>query len=183
MQQADRTGSGITVVGIFSDIADARRATDELHSTGITTARLIENDQAVTFTGTAENEGAKGHDQRSDWQLSSDVFQDAYNKKQELIIIEDCVNVGLCRDIITAHSGTVDVKVWQRKQAADRDQAAASGLGVDVDRMPFAHPLTQRGDRIGDRVLNGMSGDADRTPLVGLGAHQKGPQGVPPGPA
>jgi hypothetical protein len=152
-----------TVVGIFPDIADARRATDDLHSQGISTARLIENELAVTFTGTAEREGAgsgdhgggiKGffarlfrlNDQHSDWKLNADsesYFQDAYDNKQHIVIIEDCSNVSLCREIISARGGKSEEQGGHHYQAGASghvtgDNARDSGLGVDVDRMPFA---------------------------------------------
>lgn len=153
-----------TVVGIFPDITDARRATDDLHSQGISTARLVENEQAVTFTGTAEREGASGgdhaggikgfftrlfglDDHHADWKLNADsesYFQDAYNKKHHLVIIEDCSNVGLCRDIIAGRGGVSEEQGGHYYQAGASgrgpgDNARDSGLGVDVDRMPFAH--------------------------------------------
>lgn len=186
-----------TVVGIFSEIADARRATDDLHSQGISTARLVENELAVTFTGTAEREGAsssehgggiKGffarlfglNDHRSDWKLSEDTesyFRDAYNKKHHLVIIEDCKNVSLCRDIIASRGGISEEQGGHHYQAGANarltgENATDSGLGVDVDRMPFSHTQEHHSGPVADRALDGMSGDADRTPLAGLGAHE-----------
>lgn len=192
-----------TVVGIFSEIADARRATDDLHSQGISTARLVENELAVTFTGTAEREGASSSEHgggikaffarlfglsehRSDWKLSEDTesyFRDAYNKKHHLVIIEDCRNVGLCRDIIAARGGISEEQGGHHYKAAANarltgENATDSGLGVDVDRMPFSHTQDHHSRPMADRSLNGMSGDADRSPLAGLGAQHS----VPPGP-
>jgi hypothetical protein len=200
MHSESKTDVGITVVGIFPEIADARRATDDLHSQGISTARLVENELAVTFTGTAEREGAGGsdhggsikgffarlfgwNDHRSDWKLNADTesyFQDAYNKKHHIVIIEDCRNVSLCRDIIAARGGTSEELGGHHYQAGagartiTGENASDSGLGVDVDRMPFSHTQQHQSRLDSDRALDGMSGDADRTPLAGQGAHRVG---------
>ncbi|HET9237687.1 MAG TPA: hypothetical protein VFO10_10570 [Oligoflexus sp.] len=178
MQSPSRTVVGVTVVGIFPDIADARRATDDLHSQGISTARLVENELAVTFTGTAEREGAssgdhgkgiKGffarlfglNDHRSDWKLSEDTesyFKDAYDKKHHLVIIEDCKNVSLCREIIKAHGGISEEQGGHHYQAGARaritgENATDSGFGVDVDRMPFSHTQEHHSRPETDRAL------------------------------
>jgi hypothetical protein len=217
-------GENKTVVGIFSDITDARRAIDELHGKGIVAARLVENDLAVTFTGTAERETAgsgdyaAGEQHRShgvrgflarlfgydsdhaDWKLSSDTesyFRNAYDKNSHLIIIEDCSEVSLCRDIISRMGGVVEEQggdYFHRERgagaASDRDladrtershdfdesldssrrsavdHAADSGLGVDVDRMPFAHTIPPHDMTVSDRISQSrLSGTADHIPF------------------
>ncbi|HYX32843.1 MAG TPA: hypothetical protein VE954_06995 [Oligoflexus sp.] len=139
-----------TVVGIFSDITEAKRAVDELHGQGVSEARLVENDLAVTFTGTAEREGADEHhksrgitgffarlfgmdDDRPSWKLSSDsesYFQDAYNKKHHLIVIEDCTDVSLCRDIISRMGGVAEDQGshhYHNERGSQRGQSMAAG--------------------------------------------------------
>jgi hypothetical protein len=218
-------GNSGTVVGIFSDITAARRTIDELHGKGIVAARLVENDQAVTFTGTAERDAGSGsepgvgeyhrshgvrgflarlfgydHD-RADWNLNSDTetyFRNAYDKNSHLIIIEDCREPGLCRDVISRMGGVVEeqgsdyfhrergsaaASGMSQTERADRprdfdesldssrrsavDHAADSGIGVDVDRMPFAHTIPPHEMTVSDRISQSrLSGTADHIPFA-----------------
>jgi hypothetical protein len=220
-----------TVVGIFSDITAARRAIDELHGKAIVAARLVENDQTVTFTGTAEREasssgdysadeqhrgrGVRGFlarlfgydDNHADWKLSSDTesyFRNAYDKNSHLIIIENCSDASLCREIISRMGGVVEEQgsdYFHKERSSDlasgkgsvgrmdrphefdeslnssrrsaADHAADSGLGVDVDRMPFAHTIPPQNMTVSDRISQSrLSGTADHIPFTETEANE-----------
>ncbi|WP_141731372.1 hypothetical protein [Oligoflexus tunisiensis] len=197
-----------TVVGIFSDITAARRATDELHSKGISAARLVENDQALTFTGTAEGEhhrggGIKGFfarlfgfdDDRPAWQLSSDSetwFQDAYDKKHHLVVIEDCTDISLSREIISRMGGVVEEKGShyyhtergsQRSQATAADASARAGSpdfstdssrGINSERQPARDESLDSGRRaaVDPAASSALGVDVDHMPFGHSASHR-----------
>jgi len=155
-----QTGSR-TIVGIFTDISDAKRATDELRSLGISSVRLVENDQDVTFTGTAERQGASSdthssntehkktgigaffarlfgfEDDKPSWSLNRDseaYFQDAYNNRHHLVIVEDCNDVTVCREVITRFGGNIEDQGGRYYETERfRDQGLA-GVNTDLNR-------------------------------------------------
>lgn len=133
MQTASRT-----LIGVFSDLTDAKRATDELRALGMSQVRLVENDQDVTFTGTAERQGASSSESyssdleprksgigaffarlfgfdddkdRSTWSLNRDseaYFQAAYDRKHHLVIVEDFSDPAVCREVMNRFGGEVE---------------------------------------------------------------------------
>jgi uncharacterized protein (TIGR02271 family) len=157
-----QTGSR-TLIGVFSDLTDAKRATDELRALGISQVRLVENDQDVTFTGTAERQGASSADSyssdvsykktgigaffarlfgfdderdRSSFNLNRDseaYFQDAYDRKSHLVIVEDCNDLAVSREVITRFGGEVEEQgshYYETERYRDRDLTSGS-LGMD----------------------------------------------------
>lgn len=198
-----QTGSR-TLIGVFSDVTDAKRATDELRALGISQVRLVENDQDVTFTGTAERQGASSTDDyssnfehkktgigaffsrlfgfddsrdRSTWSLNQDseaYFQEAYDRKHHLVIVEDCNDPTVCREVINRFGGEIEDRgsqYYETERYRDRDLASSSGLGMGVDsslsssRMDLDRDssLTNtRGDFSADSTLSGNRLDMDR---------------------
>ncbi|WP_141733011.1 YsnF/AvaK domain-containing protein [Oligoflexus tunisiensis] len=185
-----------TIIGIFSELTDAKHATDELRSLGISTVRLVENDQDVTFTGTAERQGASSgdvahglnaehkktgigaffsrlfgfDDDRPTWNLSRDseaYFQNAYDRKHHLVIVEDCSDLTVCREVITRFGGQIEEQGGQYYETERyRDQGLA-GTGSDLNRDQSLS--SSRLDR--DQSLSGTGSrlDTDDT-LTGTGS-------------
>jgi uncharacterized protein (TIGR02271 family) len=191
-----------TIIGIFSELTDAKHATDELRSLGISSVRLVENDQDVTFTGTAERQGASssdvGHaehkktgigaffsrlfgfdDDRPTWNLSRDseaYFQNAYDRRHHLVIVEDCNDVTVCREVVTRFGGQIeeqgghyyeteryrDQSLAGSRSDLDRDQSfSSSNLDQDQSftgtgsRLDTSDTLTGTGSRVGmDQALS-----------------------------
>lgn len=156
-----QTGSR-TLIGVFSDLTDAKRATDELRALGISQVRLVENDQDVTFTGTAERQGASStdsyssnvehkktgigaffsrlfgfDDDRSTWSLNRDseaYFQEAYDRKHHLVIVEDSSDLTVCREVITRFGGEVEEQgsqYYETERYRDRDLSSST---LDMNR-------------------------------------------------
>jgi uncharacterized protein (TIGR02271 family) len=210
-----QTGSR-TLIGVFSDLTDAKRATDELRALGISQVRLVENDQDATFTGTAERQGASSTDSyssdighkktgigaffsrlfgfdddrdRSTWSLNRDseaYFQEAYDRKHHLVIVEDCSDLSVCREVITRFDGEVEEqgsRYYETERYRDRD-LSSSTLGMNSDnslsssRLDMDQSLSTsnrmdldrdssltstRGDFSADSTLSGNRMDYDRS--------------------
>lgn len=183
-----QTGSR-TIVGVFSDLSDAQRATDELRSLGVSAVRLVENDQDATFTGTAERQGASGtyssnneqkktgisaffsrlfgfDDDRPNWNMSSDseaYFQDAYNNKHHLVIVEDSNDLAVCREVITRFGGRIEEQGSQYYESElYRDQGlAGTRTNLDSDRSSSLD-TDRSGSLFNDQSLSGTSTDSGR---------------------
>lgn len=183
-----QTGSR-TLIGVFSDLTDAKRATDELRALGISQVRLVENDQDVTFTGTAERQGASSTDSyssdsshkksgigaffarlfgfdddhdRTAFNLNRDseaYFQEAYDRKHHLVLVEDCNDLSVCREVITRFGGEVEEqgsRYYETERYRDRD-LTSSGLGMSSD-------TSLSGSRVGmDQSLSGSSLSSDQS--------------------
>jgi uncharacterized protein (TIGR02271 family) len=210
-----QTGSR-TLIGVFSDLTDAKRATDELRALGISQVRLVENDQDVTFTGTAERQGASSADSyssdvsykktgigaffarlfgfdddrdRSSFHLNRDseaYFQNAYDRKSHLVIVEDCNDLAVSREVITRFGGEVEEQgshYYETERYRDRDLTSSS-LGMSTDSSLSGSSLSSdpsrssdsrsnldrdssltssRGDFSADSSLSGNRMDYDRT--------------------
>jgi uncharacterized protein (TIGR02271 family) len=162
-----QTGSR-TLIGVFSDLTDAKHATEELRALGISQVRLVENDQEATFTGTAERQGARSTDSyssdgshkksgigaffarlfgfdddhdRTAFNLNRDseaYFQEAYDRKHHLVIVEDCSDLSVCREVIIRFGGKVEEqgsRYYETERYRDRDRdrdrdLTSSGLGM-----------------------------------------------------
>ncbi|HET9237103.1 MAG TPA: YsnF/AvaK domain-containing protein [Oligoflexus sp.] len=127
--------------------------------------RLVENDQDATFTGTAERQGASSTDsyssevphkktgigaffarlfgfdddhERTSFNLNRDseaYFQEAYDRKHHLVIVEDCSDLAVCREVITRFGGEVEdqgSRYYETERYRDRDLTSSS-LGMDSD--------------------------------------------------
>ncbi len=192
-----------TLIGVFSDVTDAKRATDELRALGISQVRLVENDQDVSFTGTAERQGAStvgsygsqvehkktgigaffsrlfGFDDsqdRSTWSLNRDseaYFQEAYDRKHHLVVVEDCSNPTACREVIIRFGGAIEERgghYYETERFRDRDLTSSSlSMGSDTSlsssRMDLdgeALLTKTRGDFSADSSLTGTRRDDDR---------------------
>lgn len=194
-----QTGSR-TLIGVFSDLTDAKRATDELRALGISQVRLVENDQDATFTGTAERQGASSTDSyssdlshkktgigaffarlfgfdddhdRTSYNLNRDseaYFQEAYDRKHHLVIVEDCNDLAVCREVITRFGGEVEEqgsRYYETERYRDRDLTASSvGMGMDESLSGSGLGTSSRGDfaRMDDdrsQTLSGARLDSD----------------------
>ncbi len=186
-----QTGSR-TLIGVFSDITDAKRATDELRALGISQVRLVENDQDVSFTGTAERQGASttgnygsqveykktgigaffsrlfGFDDsqdRSNWSMNHDseaYFQEAYDRKHHLVVVEDCNDPTVCREVITRFGGAIEERggqFYETERYRDRDLTSNSP-SMELDRESTL--TNTRGDFSADSSLARIDRDADR---------------------
>ncbi|HYX36473.1 MAG TPA: YsnF/AvaK domain-containing protein [Oligoflexus sp.] len=199
-----QTGSR-TIVGVFSDLSDAQRATDELRSLGVSAVRLVENDQDVTFTGTSERQGASStyssntepkktgisaffarlfgfDDDRPSWNMSQDseaYFQDAYNNKHHLVIVEDSNDISVCREVIARFGGRVEEQGSQfyeselyrdqglagTRSSLDSDRSGLNDQSLSGTRTNFDRDLGLSGTRTDmdrDQSLMGTRTDMDR---------------------
>jgi len=143
-----------TIVGVFSNLPDAKRATDELRNLGFSAVRLVENDQDPTFVGTTERSGLDTtiaqpkqggisgffsrlfgfDDNRSDWNLSSDseaYFQDTYNSRHHLVIVDNCSDISRCSAVIVNQGGVVEEQGSQYYEA----QLFRDGSTLDSERV------------------------------------------------
>lgn len=191
-----QTGSR-TLIGVFSDLTDAKRATDELRALGISQVRLVENDQDATFTGTAERQGASSTDtyssdashkktgigaffarlfgfdddhDRTSFNLNRDseaYFQEAYDRKNHLVIVEDCNDLAVCREVITRFGGEVEEqgsRYYETERYRDRDLTSSSvGMGMDSSLSDSSLSTSSRGDFSADSSLSGNRMDYDRS--------------------
>jgi uncharacterized protein (TIGR02271 family) len=187
-----QTGSR-TIIGVFSDLSDAKHATDELRALGISQVRLVENDQALSFTGTAERQGASSSDldsssnyepkktgigaffsrlfgfdderDRSTWNLNRDseaYFQEAYDRKHHLIIVEDCNDLTVCREVITRFGGQVEERgsqYYETERYRDRD-LGASGLDRDRDSSLYGSSMGMTRDSSNTSVDQSLASSA-----------------------
>jgi len=175
------TASSRTIVGVFSNLSDAQRATDELRSLGISGVRLVENDQDHSFTGTAERQGTSTdsyssnselkqtgisaffarlfgfNNERSDWSLSRDseaYFQDAYDKKHHLVVVEENRDPAVCHEVITRFGGMIEDQGSQYYEREANREQDLTGIQTGLDR-----DQSLNGNRLENRLESSMDSE------------------------